>query len=974
MAQIKVRGAQLNIQDVASEIAADSTAIGSIATGITSDPGSKATLDGDYLRLDGTNQVTADLDLGSFNLLTTGLVDGRNVSVDGANLDAHRADVSIHFTEASINHSNIIGIGTYTHADIDNHINDLSIHRTINDAGSGGTDLWSASKIILELATKSDVGHTHAFNDLSDVIVGTATSNQGIIFNGTDWTNADIILNASNVGLGGISVFSAKNADILEFNGIAAGTGGEIVVSLDSVNNNVVIDADPTVIASGHNIGDIADVTLTSPSVDDYLRFNGTDWANASFTTSVQTSLGTLVLSDIGDVANVAPNTNEVLMWDGTAWTPTVLPSGVTEFINLTDTPVTYATNARQFVVVNVAEDGLEFLPATLNDLFDVNTSIGSPGIPDTDQVLGFNGTEWVPQTGSTRTYYKAVKSSAGTLSVGTPVYIVGHNGTYITVEQADASNTTTMPAVGIVATPITDTTEGEVVVSGVVSGFDTSAWSVGAEIYVSAGGGLATPPPTGESNLIQKVAEVLVQDATNGQIHVVGAGRTNATPNLNSGNFWIGDATNIAVSANFATSVTAELNVNSIDELSDVDTTTTTPVVDDALIFDGTNWVPAAIVNSFNGRTGTVLPTSGDYTAADITNVPFGNIAATDVQSAINELDTEKADVNHTHLLNDLVDVVLAGGSPPNPVTYGDVLWFDGTNWINSPDSKYATSVHTHLVADITDFSAGVTAELNLNSINELSDVDTTTSVPVTNDALVFDGTNWVPAAIVNSFNGRTGAVLPLAGDYTAADIDFIPTGSPGISAANVQQAIEEVYNEKADVLHTHLVADITDFSAGVTAELNANSIDALSDVDTTTSVPVTNDALVFDGTNWVPSAIVNSFNGRTGAVSPASGDYTAADITNTPAGNIAATDVQSAINELDTEKAPLASPAFTGVVGLPIYTKATLPTVVEGALIYVSDAVTVPGSPAPVGVMCFGRAGSPAAWIDVLTGLPVA
>lgn len=40
----------------------------------------------------------------------------------------------------------------------------------------------------------------------------------------------------------------------------------------------------------------------------------------------------------------------------------------------------------------------------------------------------------------------------------------------------------------------------------------------------------------------------------------------------------------------------------------------------------------------------------------------------------------------------------------------------------------------------------------------------------------------------------------------------------------------------------------------------------------------------------------------------------HAASAITNTPAGNISATTVQNAINELDTEKAPLASPTFTG------------------------------------------------------------
>jgi hypothetical protein len=45
----------------------------------------------------------------------------------------------------------------------------------------------------------------------------------------------------------------------------------------------------------------------------------------------------------------------------------------------------------------------------------------------------------------------------------------------------------------------------------------------------------------------------------------------------------------------------------------------------------------------------------------------------------------------------------------------------------------------------------------------------------------------------------------------------------------------------------------------------------------------------------------------------------HTAANIVNVPAGNIAATTVQTALNELDTEKAPLASPTFTGTVTVP-------------------------------------------------------
>jgi len=53
MAQKKPLGSQLNIQDIANEIANDATAIGSIATGVTTDAGAQATLDADYLRKNG---------------------------------------------------------------------------------------------------------------------------------------------------------------------------------------------------------------------------------------------------------------------------------------------------------------------------------------------------------------------------------------------------------------------------------------------------------------------------------------------------------------------------------------------------------------------------------------------------------------------------------------------------------------------------------------------------------------------------------------------------------------------------------------------------------------------------------------------------------------------------------------------------------------------------------------------------------
>ncbi len=58
-----------------------------------------------------------------------------------------------------------------------------------------------------------------------------------------------------------------------------------------------------------------------------------------------------------------------------------------------------------------------------------------------------------------------------------------------------------------------------------------------------------------------------------------------------------------------------------------------------------------------------------------------------------------------------------------------------------------------------------------------------------------------------------------------------------------------------------------------------------------------------------------VDSFNSRTGAVTPVAEDYSADQITNVPAGGVAADNVQDAVNELDTEKV---AKAFTPSVAL--------------------------------------------------------
>lgn len=82
-------------------------------------------------------------------------------------------------------------------------------------------------------------------------------------------------------------------------------------------------------------------------------------------------------------------------------------------------------------------------------------------------------------------------------------------------------------------------------------------------------------------------------------------------------------------------------------------------------------------------------------HAATAIANTPAGNIAATTVQAAIDELDSEKSATSHSHVVNGLTDVTIT------TVADNEVLAYDsGTSeWINqtAAEAGLATSGHDH-------------------------------------------------------------------------------------------------------------------------------------------------------------------------------------------------------------------------------------------------------------------------------------
>ena len=141
-------------------------------------------------------------------------------------------------------------------------------------------------------------------------------------------------------------------------------------------------------------------------------------------------------------------------------------------------------------------------------------------------------------------------KAKAGEdLAKGDAVYISGISGNTTVVSKADADDVNKMPAFGIASTAASLNNPADIYTFGTLKGIDTSGFTIGDELYVSSSAGeLTATAPTGESSLIQKIAKVTRVDASAGSIKISGAGRTNATPNLNEGRLFVGNASNQAV------------------------------------------------------------------------------------------------------------------------------------------------------------------------------------------------------------------------------------------------------------------------------------------------------------------------------------------------------------------------------------------------------------------------------------------
>ncbi len=134
------------------------------------------------------------------------------------------------------------------------------------------------------------------------------------------------------------------------------------------------------------------------------------------------------------------------------------------------------------------------------------------------------------------------------TITAGQPVYISGHSGNTPEVMVADFDDPAKMPAFGIASADIANNNNGSISTYGDLKDVDTTGttegetWAVGDSLYVN-GSKLTNIRPTGSAEEVQKIAKIIRVHANTGQMFLMGAGRSNDTPNLAHYNVFIGNA-----------------------------------------------------------------------------------------------------------------------------------------------------------------------------------------------------------------------------------------------------------------------------------------------------------------------------------------------------------------------------------------------------------------------------------------------
>lgn len=341
-------------------------------------------------------------------------------------------------------------------------------------------------------------------------------------------------------------------------------------------------------------------------------------------------------LFDLKDVDQslVPLESGQVLTWDGTKWTNLYVRQvsaisgggggGSSTLGGLSDVSVDGVTDG-QFIQYDSASSEWQAVTVSpgsgateLDQLTDVTID---PALLEKDFGLVYDGGEWV--VGSPPVLIEGHNQSGATISKGTPVYVAGtHNSGKPLLAPADADGAGTYPAIGLVHEDLANGDDGHVMLSGILSKVDTSAYSAGDALYLSTTAGtLTNVRPTAAAEKVQKVGLVTRVHATAGSVLIIGAGRTNDINNELVALIGAGDRNAVDLGTFSGSTISDNTDIKTaLGELEAVADTAVQPLDNVSSLTNDAGYItsadiPADAVASVAGKTGVVTLVKADIT-----------------------------------------------------------------------------------------------------------------------------------------------------------------------------------------------------------------------------------------------------------------------------------------------------------------------------------------------------------------------
>lgn len=196
------------------------------------------------------------------------------------------------------------------------------------------------------------------------------------VISATDTTytaGSNVQISAENVISATDTVYTLPPADASTLGGVKIGQG-------------ISVTADGTISTSGGGVSsldDLTDVTISSATSGQVLKYNGSQWVNGTG------GGGASALNDLTDVAVTTPTAGQTLVYDtsDSEW-----KNGAISYSSISGTPTlsTVATSGSYNDLTNKPS-----IPGDLSDLSDVVITSATSG-----QILKYDGSQWVNGTG----------------------------------------------------------------------------------------------------------------------------------------------------------------------------------------------------------------------------------------------------------------------------------------------------------------------------------------------------------------------------------------------------------------------------------------------------------------------------------------------------------------------------------------------------------------------------------------------